>query len=419
MKGTTYKRGGKPGNEKWHAQFTVGSYAKKNRKTVHKGGFARKMDAEAWLADQIARYGKGDKRVLNAPSQQKLGEYLDSWLEARKPTLKPTTWVGYQSIVEKWIKPHIGGVALADIDWKVLTKLYGLLAERGGKPTPTERRKASIAGRDPVGTPLGPRSVQGVSTLLSMAFRHAVEIGDMQVNPAKLIPKDLRRTHKPSRQAERFWEADQAQRFLDSTAADRLHPLWAFLLGSGARRGEALALRWRDFDLDTGMVKIERNRVIANRQIVEGTPKTKKARRRVLLGASTVAVLRAWKKQQLEERMQVGPDVYNTDGYVFTDELGQPIRPDAPTHPFRKACAKAGVPNCGLHGLRHTSATLLLEGKRDASGRVVVPGAPPHVVQERLGHEDVATTLGLYGHVLKGQETDAARLLDEAIWGSS
>jgi len=63
--------------------------------------------------------------------------------------------------------------------------------------------------------------------------------------------------------------------------------------------------------------------------------------------------------------------------------------------------------NVGVHGLRRTCATLLLER-----------GVAPHVVQERLGHKDVSITLGLYSHVLEGQETDAARLLGDALWGA-
>lgn len=108
---------------------------------------------------------------------------------------------------------------------------------------------------------------------------------------------------------------------------------------------------------------------------------------------------------QMAERLSAGPG-YVESGYVFTSEIGEPIRPDSLTHAFAKATRAAGVPDIGVHGLRHTAATLLLAA-----------GVQPHVVQERLGHADISITLGLYSHALPKQRADAARLLGNAIYG--
>jgi integrase len=388
----------------WTYQFTVGSARDGTRRTISKGGFARRKDADAALADALARYGKGDRRVLNRPSNQPLGDYLTGWLESRRPTLKPSTLAGYEAVVRSWVVPHIGAVRLAEVTPTVLTKLYTHLRAHGGKPTPAERRQARIFGRPAVGTPLGTRSVQSVHTVLHMALTDAVEQGLLQVNPTTQIPKRQRPTHRNRRQADKHWDADEAARFLAATTGDRLYPLWALLLDTGARRGEACGLRWASVDLDARLVTIKANRVHAGRRVVEGTTKTDRVRT-VDLDPRTTTVLRGWRKAQMAERLAAGPG-YVESGYVFTSEVGEPIRPDSLTYAFTKATRAAGVPDIGVHGLRHTAATLLLAA-----------GVQPHVVQERLGHADISITLGLYSHALPKQRADAARLLGDAIYG--
>jgi integrase len=240
--------------------------------------------------------------------------------------------------------------------------------------------------------------------LLNAAFTDAVAAGLLQVNPATLIPKGQRPTHKVSRQAGKHWEPTEAARFVASTVDDRFHALWVLALNIGARRGELMALRWTDVDLDAGTVRISKNRIVVDRQVLEGTPKTGRIRR-VELDSRTVTVLRAWRKQQLADRLAAGPG-YVDSGYVFVDPTGEPVRPDAVTHPFRKACAAAGVPQIGVHGLRHTAATLMLYA-----------GVPLHVVSECLGHANTGITADLYAHVLRGQQADAAKRLGDVLWG--
>jgi integrase len=149
-----------------------------------------------------------------------------------------------------------------------------------------------------------------------------------------------------------------------------------------------LALRWSDVDWDTRTVRITKNRVVVNGEVVEGAPKTKRSRRTVSISAETVAVLRRWRLAQ------------TPSDYVFTDELDEPVRPDRVNHLFRQACGAAGVSDIGRHGMRHTSATLALKA-----------GVPLHVVSARLGHSSTTITADLYGHVLEGQDADVTTAL--------
>jgi integrase len=398
--GSIYKRG-----STWTWQFTVGTQRAGNRRTISHGGYPTKKAASLDLADALARFGKGDKRVLVKASTQTLAEYLAGWLEDQRRRVtagdrKASTIGGYQNIVSSWIVGHpIGDVRLADLDWQVLTKHYDHLRRQGGRPTKVTRARAAATGTKPVGRPLGSRTIQSVHVLLRSALRHAVEQGLLQVNPTDLIPKDFRPTHTATNAEGKHWEPEQARRFLQATAEDRWHALWALALGTGARRGELLALRWADIDWDASKVTISKNRVVVNGAVIEGTPKSKKSRR-VDIGPETVAVLRRWRLQQ------------EPSEFVFTDELGEPVRPDRVNHLFHQACARAEVPNIGPHGLRHTAATLWLALKPRGAG------VPLHVVSRRLGHANTGITGDLYAHVLEGQQADAAEAGEAVLYGA-
>lgn len=159
-------------------------------------------------------------------------------------------------------------------------------------------------------------------------------------------------------------------------------------LDTGARRGELLALRWSDIDWDARTVSITRNRVVMNGEVVEGTPKSKRSIRDVDIDMA-VPALRRWQRDQLADT--------GRSEFVFTDEIGEPVRPDRVNHLFRQACKAAAVPDIGPHGMRHTAATLMLGA-----------GLPLHVVSQRLGHADTSITASRYAHVLERQRTGAA-----------
>ena len=288
--------------------------------------------------------------------------------------------------------------------------LYRLLAREGGRG----QRRLEVP-RSPDGTrvtgdvkwahdkkPLSPRSVQLVAIIVSRALRYAVEQGKLPVNPADAIPEDDRPTAPAKKHADRVWTPDEARGFLAHVADDRLHPLWHLALSIGARRGELAALRWSRVELQppngAPFLRIEANRVMVGAQVLEGTPKSVKSRRRVNLDAATVAVLERWRETQGLEASVAGEAWEGGDDpYVFTNELGRALHPDAISNRFEAAQRGAEVPRIPMHGLRHTAATLALKA-----------GVPVHVVSDLLGHSSVSVTWDVYGHVLEDQRSDAA-----------
>jgi integrase len=383
MKGSVMRD---PNGSTWGFQFSL--TVDGARRHVRRRGFRTKRQAEHELASALAAVGKGDRRPTIAPSTRPLGDYLAEWLTARRD-LKPTTRDAYEAALRAWVRPHIGGVSVRDLTPARLAAWHTVLRERGGRG----------------GRPLGSRSVLLAHTLVAMGLADAVEAGLLPVSPAAQMPRRARPTHKAVQRVERVWDGEQAAAFLAATADDRLHPLWAFLLDSGCRRGEASALRWSDVDLDGAQVTVRASRTHAGREIVEGTPKSSRGHRRVDLDPRTVAVLRAWRRQTLTERMSAGP-AYSDTGHVFVDEVGRPYRPDGLSKRFATLVERSGLPPIRLHDLRHTSATLAL-----------LAGVPVHVVASRLGH-DPAVCLRTYAHFLPSSGAEAAARVGAAIYGA-
>ena len=172
------------------------------------------------------------------------------------------------------------------------------------------------------------------------------------------------------------------------------------------RRSELLALKWADLDLSSGALSVQRSlgRGLTSR-LEEGDPKSRSGRRRIALSASVVESLKRHRVRQVEHRLSVG-DVFEDRGYVFANETGGHIHPNTLYRRFRGLTARAGVPPIRFHDLRHTSATLLL-----------AEGVHGKIVQERLGHANIAMTLDLYSHVTADMQHHAADRLDELIRG--
>ena len=133
-------------------------------------------------------------------------------------------------------------------------------------------------------------------------------------------------------------------------------------------------------------------------------PKTRKSRRTTPLPAYVATLLKAQRTRQLEERLRAG-NAWNETGYVFTTELGQPFNPRNTLRAVVNAAKKAGLENVNVHALRHTVATLLIEG-----------GVPDKAVADLMGHTDTRMT-SHYVHPSQRLEREAMEGLSAVVSG--
>jgi integrase len=200
--------------------------------------------------------------------------------------------------------------------------------------------------------------------------------------------------------------AEQSALLLD--AVRHSHVYWPVLiaLATGARRGETLALRWKNVDLDRGTVRIVESLEQTRSGLRFKAPKTEKARA-ISLPAFAVNELRRLKLEQAEELLWVGVR-QSSDTLVCARRDGEPLQPQSLTHEFPRFLARLkDFPRVRFHDLRHSHATQLL-----------LAGVHPKVAQERLGHSTISTTLDLYSHVTATMQEDAASRLDAAFEGA-
>ncbi len=353
------------------------------------GGFSSESAAKAARdkARVAARLGDYvDRSTLT------VAEYLPGWLAAHALEIKPRTRADYDRIIRAYITPHIGRVKLQDLRPAHINAMYRALLNGGG-----------FKGR-----PLSGRTVEYVHVVLRKALRDAV-VSD-QLLPANPADRAKRPRKAPSRQEAHMWTAGQLAAFLGTASEHRLYALFRLAAFTGARRGELLALRWRDLDLGSQpSMNVHASAGIIEHQRVEGTTKSGRARV-VSLDARTAAILREHKSRQDEDKRIAG-DSWVTGEHIFRMQLGAPIYPDTPSNLMGKlvkahnsATPAAPLPPMRFHDLRHLHATLLLQA-----------GVPVHVVAARLGHTDSSVTLRVYAHVLSDQASGAASKFAEAM----
>lgn len=152
------------------------------------------------------------------------------------------------------------------------------------------------------------------------------------------------------------------------------------------RKGEALALRWTDVNLNASTAKITGTLSRAKGHLIVTTPKTPRSRRTLTLSAGVVQLLRSHRVQQLEARLAAG-SVWEDSGHVFTTITGQPVDPSTALRSLKLAASRAGVKGAAVHTLRHTAATAMLEA-----------GVPLAAVSAVLGHSRASITADVYAH---------------------
>jgi integrase len=307
-----------------------------------------------------------------------LERFAEHWLkDVVGPRLRPSTLSSYRETLRLHILPPLGRMNLRSL-------------------TPTHVRTL-LANKAADG--LGRRSVQIIHSTLRTMLSDAMREELIERNVATVV-------RPPSAQQVEVqpWSTVEASRFLAASADHRLHALFAVRVALGLRKGELLALRWDDVDLEGGVVHVRQNvQRLPEIGLVFGPPKSNKSRRTIPLPAASAKVLRTHRANQAAEALALGP-AWGESGLVFTSAVGTVIEPRNLNRFFDELIAKAGVRRIRFHDLRHTCASLLL-----------AQHVPARIVMEILGHSQLAMTTDLYSHVMPTALREAADAMDRVF----
>jgi integrase len=344
-------------------------------------GFKTKREAETALAAAQQSVEQGS---VVSKSSMKVDAFLDEWLASQQGRLKASTHHSYVVTSER-IRSGLGHVQVQALTPLQIETFYSELLDHGSAD----------------GTGLSPKTVRNTHTVLRKALSDAERLGIVYRNAAAAA-------RGPSVERPEFmvWSSDELRQFFAAAESNHIYGAFVLLATTGMRRGEVLGVRWKDIDLDSGELAIVQTITNVDGKLTVGSPKTTKSRRVIYLDETTVMMLRQHRRRQREDQIAIGPDWGNDGDLAFTDEVGEPVRPEWFSKEFGRVVAASGVPRIRLHDVRHTYATLALKA-----------GVHPKVVSERLGHSTIAITLDLYSHVTPGMARGAADLVAAKIFG--
>lgn len=308
-----------------------------------------------------------------------VGKWLEEWrattLEAS--TRKVTTKRNYATLSVKHLEPApFGSIPLGRLRASDVDRLMLSMRDAGYADATRQR----------------------VFNVLRIALSDARRDGLIARNP-------MMDMHQPKveRREARFLSPDDTRRVLEAAEGSRYHAALSTIAALGLRKGEALALKWDDLDLDAGSLRVRGTLSRIDKQLVVTEPKTAKSRRTLALSPGMVFLLSVHSDLQQIERERAG-NLWVESGHVFTTEFGGPLEPSNVLRALKKAAEKAGVAGATVHTLRHSAATTMLEA-----------GVNLKAVSDLLGHADIRITADVYGHVSPELAREALGTLSERI----
>jgi integrase len=367
------------GAHSWELKFDLGTDPLAGRRRIRYASFkGTKRDAEIELARLVAENATGSGID---PTRATISEFLDRWDRDWATTnVSGKTLERYRELLALYVKPHLGAVRIQKLRPVHLNELYAKLQREGGKN----------------GRPLAPRTVGHVHRLLHRALGHAAIWGIVSQNVASVVnPPKVPDTELT------ILSEDQIGIVLRYLEGRTLRPIVSFLLGAGCRRGEVLALRWKDIYWSSSRVYFERSL----EQTKKGglrfkSPKTKNGRRNVSISPWLLAELRTHRARQQERRLSLGMGRAPDDSLVFARWDGSTRSPHWLTQKFSLTMDALSI-DCTLHSLRHTHVSQLI-----AAGMDIL------TISRRLGHASAAITLRVYGHLFSNTDAKAAEIME-------
>lgn len=360
---------------------------------------------------------------LYKKSKMFFAEFVDKWFaEYVKTNLSINTQKNYGDVIKNHLLPRLGKYRMEDMTSFRLQSFLNSYYDNG-------KLVSYQSG-----------TIQKIRTILCSIFNKAYQWQVIQENPMARVylPRNSQAMQKV-----KFFTPEQAQRFLDyistpyeyivpehtATLADnsvqhiseytlsscmsrQLQLFFILLLYGGFRRGEALALTWDDIDFESNEISINKSAAFHERKAIIKETKTKGSVRVVSMPEAVMEQLKIHRREQRETAAGLY-DYWHENNLLFTQDNGVMMHPSTPYGAFKAAIQRYNesqpdenlhLPNIPLHGLRHTSATIMLAN-----------GANLSAVAARLGHSQTSTTLNVYAHAVKSADHESCNILDSVL----
>jgi len=384
-----FKREYPSGAIKWSYKFNGPGATRADPRTCTETGFDTKKEAQSAEAQrriEVQKQFEAEQATASKPKeiQRTLRDLLlefCAWGE-KGERLSPTTTERYRRFIP-YVHESLMEMLIHDLTPYHFNREWDRLEESGGHHRRTKKSR-----------PLSKKTVRHIAGFVSAAFNRGIkwQIPNL-TNPV---------THsEPPKPPKRYGQAlTVEQQEVTIGMASGPWCISAYLnvqAGTGARRGEGLALRWSDIE-DGDQIWIRRNLVQAGDKL--SFKSTKEGEERLIaLAPETVIVLEKHRAEQDKYKAQFGKDYKHDLDLIFAHEDGSPFRPHSISSTVSQLCRRLKLPKgISLHTLRHTHGSHLLASD-----------VPLIDVATRLGHSDPRTTAKVYSHQISGQDKKAVK----------
>ena len=314
-------------------------------------------------------------------------ELAISWWDSYKNTVKANTRNTQKVLLNNHVLPLFGGFKLDKLTTPLIQS--------------TMNKLANSTNTGEVGAYL---HYGKIHTLNKRILQYGVILQVIPTNPANnvVLPRNTQKDKKAKVKHFNNDELKQFLTYLDSLDNSKYKTyyditLYKFLLATGCRINEALALSWSDIDLDNSVVHITKT---LNYRKEVNSPKSKAGYRDIDIDQQTVIMLKKYQRKQTQEAWKLG----RTETVVFSDFVHEYPNNRTLQTRLRTHFKRAGVNNIGFHGFRHTHASLLLNS-----------GIPYKELQHRLGHSTLSMTMDTYSHLSKENAKKAVSFYEMAL----
>ena len=382
--------------------MNITEYKKKDGTTVYRTSLYLGIDSITGKKIKTTISARTKKEIKNKALQAKVefekngatrtaftqfetySELLDSWWENYAPTIKTNSQIAIKSQIEKYLRPAFGAYKLDKLTPAIIQQQVNKWARDYNQNDGGFKRYGQLHSYN------------------KRILQYGVSLQALKSNPAKniLVPK----VKKDKAKIKHFTDPELKQFFeyLDSLDQKRFKnlfhvTLYKFLLATGCRINEALALEWSDIDLDNAVVHITKT---LNYRLETNSPKSKSSYRDIDIDPKTVTMLKQYKRRQTQEAWKIG----QTETIVFSDFINGYAKNGSLFTRLKTHFKRAKVPNIGFHGFRHTHASLLLNA-----------GIPYKELQHRLGHAKLSMTMYTYSHLSNESAKKAISFYETAL----
>lgn len=337
----------------WYCKFVFTDWTGKKMQKK-KMGFKLQKEAKAFENEFLSR--------AHASCDMLFSSFVTLYMEDCRARVKPTTYAGKEFLINAHVLPHFGNMPINSISSTTIRKWQTEMISNTNEYSETY--------------------LKTIHNQVSAIFNFACKYYSLSVNPARLCGS----MGKKNADSMKFWTVEEFKQFVrkvnDKVVSETIFNL---LFWSGMRSGEMLALTQNDFDFEAKTVSISKNYARLNNEDLILEPKTPKSKRKVTLPAFICDMVKAY----IEKLVAYEPTerLFNVTKHYLKHEMD-------------RGCKHSGVKVIRVHDLRHSHASLLIE-----------MGFSPLLISERLGHEDIKTTLQTYSHLYPNKQGEVAERL--------